>query len=133
MKVKKIAAVMAAGVLCMASLVGCGAGNGFVGKWEAKSLTTGDQTFEGDINGTPVAIAFQIEFKDGGEGEILIAGSGSEKVNWEADGDTATVKSDGTSSQELTFTKDGDELKAEQDGTNIVLVKVDEFTERPAE
>ena len=133
MKVKKIAALMAAGILCTASLVGCGSGSDFAGKWEVKKLSMGDQTIEGDINGTPVAVAFQIELKDNGEGEILVAESDSEKINWEADGDTVTVKSQSGSTQDIKLTKDGDELKAEQDGTNMVLVKVDEFTERPAE
>ena len=135
MKVKNIIALMAAGILSMVSFTGCGAGNDFIGKWEAKSITTGDQTLEGDIGGTPVAVAFQVEFKDGGEGEILVSGTDSQKFNWEAEDDTITVKSaDGSAkSEELKFHKDGDELKAEQGEMNVVLVKVDEFTERPAE
>ncbi len=127
---KKITAFSAAALLSIASLTGCG--NDFVGKWEAKSLTTGDQTYEGEINGTPVAVAFQIELKNDGEGEILIAGSENEAITWEADGDKVTAKASG-SSEELTFQKDGDTLTAEQGGMNVVLVKVDDFTERPAE
>ena len=132
---KKITAFSAAALMSIASLTGCGSGNDFVGKWEAKSITSGGQTLEGDLGGTPVAVAFQVEFKDGGEGEILVAGSDSKKFNWEADGETITAKSSEESSgiSELKFQKDGDELKAEQSGMNVVLVKVDEFTERPAE
>ena len=129
--IKKISAVVITALLGILMLTGCGA-NEYVGKWEAKSLTMSGQTYEGDVDGTPVAVAFQIEFKEGGEGELLIAGKDNAKIKWEADGDTLTADS-GDGSDKLTFTKDGEELKAQQGTLSVVLVKVDDFTPRSDE
>jgi uncharacterized lipoprotein YehR (DUF1307 family) len=129
---KKMTAFSAAAIMGISALTGCGAGDDYLGKWEAKKLSMGGETYEGDVNGTPVAVAFQIEFKENGEGEILISGVGSQAITWEADGDTVTAKSteasEGSEAEELKFTKNGDELTAEQDNMNVVLGKVDEFT-----
>ena len=123
---KRFLALAAAAAMSAVCFVGCGSSkDDFVGKWQAKSMTTDGKTIEGEFMGISIGAIFQVEFKDDETGRIIIHGKEDTNFDWKADGDKVDVTVDGKT---VTFEKEGDDIKAEKDDTSFTLKKVDEFS-----
>ena len=124
---KRFLALAAAAAMSAVCFVGCGSSNKdyFVGKWQAKSMTTDGKTIEGEYMGISIGAIFQVEFKDDETGRIIMYGEDDTNFDWKAYGYKVDISVDG---ETVTFEKDGDDIKAEKDDTSFTLKKVDEFS-----
>ena len=123
---KRFLALAAAAAMSAVCFVGCGSSkDDFVGKWQAKSMTTDGETIEGEYMGISIGAIFQVEFKDDETGRIIMYGEDDTNFDWKADGDKVDITVD---DETITFEKEGDDIKAEQDDTSFTLEKVDEFS-----
>ena len=113
---KKFAALSLAAVMLTSAFVGCGSKSSskdkdYAGKYELQKMSMGDESYEGEVAGTPIALMMQVELKSDGTAveNSLTGDNGTGK--WEADGDTLTGKQG-----------EGDEAM------EMVIKKVSEFT-----
>lgn len=133
---RKFAALSMAAVMLTSCFVGCGSkdssdSKSYAGKYELQKMSMGDETYEGEIMGTPIALMMQIELKDDGTAVEL---DDNENGKWEADGDTVSIEFGG---DKVEFKADGDTLTGTQgegdDSVEMVIKKVSEFTTKAAE
>lgn len=131
---KKFAALSLAAVMLTSAFVGCGSKSSskdkdYAGKYELQKMSMGDESYEGDVAGTPIALMMQVELKSDGTAveNSLTGDNGTGK--WEADGDTVTIEIDG---DKVKFEADGDTLTGKQgegdEAMEMVIKKVSEFT-----
>ena len=122
--IKKIAALLASGVLCATALVGCGGEDFYKGKWVPVEITEGDKTFNSDNAESEMGMKLEdfmtIEFKDDGKVDLNSGASGNAEGTWKMDGDNVIVEEGGESQ---TIKKDGDNIIMENDGVKIKLEK----------
>ena len=101
------------------------------GKWELEEINTGEITAKGTVEGHPVAILFQFEFKENGTAEMMQSEYGKDikrySMNWkEKENGLALLNQTGDEVSDFTL-EDG-RLVGKLGNATLKLVKVDEFT-----
>ena len=130
---KKTAVLLLSMIMLCLCLVGCG-GSDVEGKWETTKVTEGGKSYEGEYNGIPIAVVYQVEFKSGGKGTITAFSVSAEDddhdFTWEADGKTIKLTAgEGDEKDTMEMTLDGDKLSGSFGGVSVEMKKVDKFTE----
>ncbi len=131
---KQVISMMMAATMVAGLAAGCGSKSSskdkdYAGKYELQKMSMGDESYEGEVAGTPIALMMQVELKSDGTAveNSLTGDNGTGK--WEADGDTVTIEIDG---DKVKFEADGDTLTGKQgegdEAMEMVIKKVSEFT-----
>lgn len=124
---KKIVSVIAAGVLGMTVLTGCGGGGEafYRGKWVPVEMTSSGVTITADnaqkMLGMELGDYMTFEFAEGGKFIATISGEADDSATWETSGSDAVIK---TGDDEKTAKIDGDYIILElDDGVSAKLEK----------
>ena len=101
------------------------------GKWELEEISSDEFTAKGEVDGHPVAILFQFEFKEDGTAEMMQSEYGSDikrfTMNWkEKEGGLALLNP--TGDEVSVFTLEDGRLVGKLGKATLKLVKVNEFT-----
>lgn len=129
---KKIISMVLCSAMALTCFASCGKESKYIGRWECESMEAAGTKLSGEVMGVPIAGMMQIEIKDDNKATVTAMGE-EQKATWELDDDTLILDVEGDSEDKTEFKLEDDKLISteEEDGVKaeIILVKVDEFTE----
>ena len=120
---KKIISMVLCSAMVLTCFASCGKESKYIGRWECESMEAAGTKLSGEVMGVPIAGMMQLEIKDDNTATVTAMGE-EQKATWELDGDSEDKTEFKLEDDKLISTEEEDGVKAE-----IILVKVDEFTE----
>lgn len=101
----------------------------FEGKWQTVKVVIGDEEYEDEIEGFPVAAFAHMELLDDGSGYIEIAGEDEYEIEWTEKSKTSIEVYNKEDNETIKFKYKNGKLTASDEDMELTFEKVKKFTE----